>query len=106
MTCPRTSPRPYKTPDVNTDSAIETPDDQTIVFHLNKPYAAFGNFAALPATVPVREGRGHRHRSTATTSVASGPGKFETVEVGKQYTLVRNDQWDQATDPDPQGPPG
>jgi len=88
----------YTTPDVNTDSAIETPDDSTIVFHLNKPYAGFDNFAALPATVPVPQAKdtGIKYRDHV---VASGPYMFETVEAGKQYTLVRNPNWDQATDP-------
>ncbi|GAA0444579.1 peptide ABC transporter substrate-binding protein [Acrocarpospora corrugata] len=88
----------YKTPDVNTDSAIETPDDQTVVFHLNKPYAGFDNFAALPATVPIPQAKdtGIKYRDHV---LASGPYKFDKVEPGKQYTLIRNDQWDQATDP-------
>ncbi|WP_030452362.1 ABC transporter substrate-binding protein [Herbidospora cretacea] len=88
----------YKTPDVNTDSAIETPDDQTIVFHLNKPYSGFDNFAALPATVPVPQAKdtGIKYRDHV---VASGPYMFETVEQGSRYVLVRNPNWDPATDP-------
>ncbi|WP_214110035.1 ABC transporter substrate-binding protein [Acrocarpospora catenulata] len=88
----------YKTPDVNTDQAIETPDDQTVVFHLKRAYAGFDNFAALPGTVPIPQAKdtGIKYRDHV---LASGPYKFETVEQGKQYTLVRNDQWDPATDP-------
>ncbi|MFF5112488.1 ABC transporter substrate-binding protein [Streptosporangium sp. NPDC000509] len=88
----------YKTPDVNTDSAIETPDDQTIVFHLKKAYGGFDNFAALPGTIPVPKDKdtGVKYREHV---VASGPYKFDKVEAGKQYTLVRNEHWDPATDP-------
>ncbi|MFC0863755.1 ABC transporter substrate-binding protein [Sphaerimonospora cavernae] len=88
----------YKTPDVNTDSAIETPDDQTIVFHLKKPFGGFDQFAVLPATVPVPKDKdtGIKYRQHP---VASGPYMFEKVEEGKQYTLVRNPNWDPATDP-------
>jgi peptide/nickel transport system substrate-binding protein len=88
----------YTTPDVNTDSAIETPDDQTIVFHLKKAFSGFDNFAALPATVPVPKAKdtGIKYRQHP---IASGPYMFEKVEEGKQYTLVRNPNWDQATDP-------
>jgi peptide/nickel transport system substrate-binding protein len=31
--------------------------------------------------------------------VSSGPYKFESYELGKKMVLTRNDQWDQATDP-------
>ncbi len=88
----------YTTPNVNTDKAIETPDDQTIVFHLKQAYTGFDNFAALPATVPVPKDKdtGIKYRQHV---IASGPYKFEKVEEGKQYTLVRNENWDPATDP-------
>lgn len=88
----------YTTPNVNTDKAIETPDDQTIVFHLNRAYSGFDNFAALPATVPVPKDKdtGIKYRQHV---IASGPYKFDKVEEGKQYTLVRNENWDPATDP-------
>ena len=31
--------------------------------------------------------------------VSTGPYMFETNELGKSFTLVRNPNWDQATDP-------
>ena len=31
--------------------------------------------------------------------ISSGPYMFESYEVGKSFTLVRNPNWDQATDP-------
>ena len=31
--------------------------------------------------------------------ISSGPYKFEQYELGKSFTLVRNPNWDPATDP-------
>jgi peptide/nickel transport system substrate-binding protein len=89
---------PYKSKGVNTDSAISTPDDYTIVFHLKSPFGGFDYLAQLPQTMPVPEAKdtGAKYRDHV---ISSGPYKFETVQSGKQYTLVRNDQWDPATDP-------
>lgn len=88
---------PYKDKGKDT-KAIETPDDRTIVFHLRKPFSGFDEFAALPQTIPVQEAKdtGTKYREHV---VSTGPYKFETVQAGKQYTLVRNEQWDPATDP-------
>ena len=44
---------PYKSPNMNTDSAIETPDVYTIVFHTTNPFAAFEYLAQLPQMMPV-----------------------------------------------------
>ncbi|SNT64956.1 peptide/nickel transport system substrate-binding protein [Asanoa hainanensis] len=78
--------------------AIDTPDDLTIVFHLNKPFGGFDYFAQIPATapVPVAKDTGVKYKEHV---VSSGPYKFESYEAGKGFKLVRNDQWDQSTDP-------
>jgi peptide/nickel transport system substrate-binding protein len=89
---------PYKTPDMNTDSAIETPDKYTIVFHTKQPFAIFDYLAQLPQTMPVPKDKdtGAKYRNTI---VSTGPYKFENLQPGKSFNLVRNDQWDQASDP-------
>ena len=78
--------------------AIETPDDQTIVFHLNKPFAGFDYFAQLPSTSPVPQAK-----DTGTKyqlhPMSTGPYKFESNDPNKGIVLVRNDQYDPATDP-------
>jgi peptide/nickel transport system substrate-binding protein len=89
---------PYKTPNMNTDSAIETPDKYTIVFHTKKPFAIFDYLAQLPQTMPVPKDKdtGAKYRNSI---VSTGPYKFEDLQPGKGFNLVRNDQWDPATDP-------
>lgn len=88
---------PYKSKGVNTDSAITTPDDQTVVFHLKVPYGGFDYFAQLPQTAPVPEAKdtGAKYRQHV---LSTGPYKFEKYEQGKSMVLVRNDQWDRSTD--------
>jgi peptide/nickel transport system substrate-binding protein len=89
---------PYKSPNANTDSAIETPDKYTIVFHTKQPFAAFDYLTAQPNTMPVPKAKdtGAKYRNSV---VSSGPYKFEGLQPGKSFNLVRNDQWDPATDP-------
>ncbi len=89
---------PYKTPNMNTDSAIETPDQYTIVFHMKQPFAAFDYLAQQPDTMPVPKDKdtGAKYRNSI---VSTGPYKFEGLQPGKSFNLVRNDQWDPATDP-------
>lgn len=89
---------PFKTPDMNTDSAIETPDDYTIVFHLKQPFAGFDYLAQLTQTMPVPQDKdsGAEYRNEI---VSSGPYKFQDLQPGKGFKLVRNDQWDPETDP-------
>jgi peptide/nickel transport system substrate-binding protein len=89
---------PYKTPNMNTDSAIETPDEYTIVFHMKQPFAAFDYLAQQPDTMPVPKDKdtGAKYRNSI---VSTGPYKFADLQPGKSFNLVRNDQWDPATDP-------
>ncbi|HJQ48698.1 MAG TPA: ABC transporter substrate-binding protein [Amycolatopsis sp.] len=91
---------PYSDPDPNKLGlkAIDTPDDQTIVFHLNQTFAGFDYFAQLPATIPVPAAKdtGTKYKEHV---VSSGPYMFQTNNLGKNFTLVRNPNWDPATDP-------
>jgi peptide/nickel transport system substrate-binding protein len=91
---------PYKDKDPNKLGlkAIDTPDDQTIVFHLKQPFAGFDYFTMQPSTMPVPAAKdtGAKYKEHV---VSSGPYKFETNNLGKNFTLVRNTSWDPATDP-------
>ena len=49
-----------------------------------------------PLPVPQAKDTGAKYKEHV---VSSGPYKFETYEAGKGFTLVRNPNWDPATDP-------
>src|SRR5205823_5569440 len=91
---------PYK--DASADKlglkAIDTPDDQTIVFHLSKPFGGFDYLAMLPGTIPVPAAKdnGTKHKEHV---VSSGPYMFDQNNLGKSFSLKRNPNWDPATDP-------
>lgn len=77
--------------------SIETPDDKTIVFHLDSAYGDWPWIVSMPAFGAVPEGEGDVE-TYATEPVATGPYRVaETVE-GTSVTLERNPEWDQATD--------
>jgi peptide/nickel transport system substrate-binding protein len=78
--------------------AIETPDDKTIVFHLATPYGDWPWIAAMNAFVPVPEGEGTDVETFGDAMIASGPYKVESNEAGNETVLVRNEEWDPATD--------
>jgi len=79
-------------------TAIEVPDDKTIVFKLNRPVATFEGTASLKIFSPVPRAKDTKTRYD-NHPVATGPYKIESYTRKKQLVLVRNGQWDQATDP-------
>ncbi|MER7757038.1 ABC transporter substrate-binding protein [Kitasatospora sp. NPDC097643] len=78
-------------------ASIETPDERTVVFRLNRPVADFGSAVSLPMFAPVPQdkdtGVGYDNRP-----FSSGPYRIDAFEPRKQLTLVRNPHWDRATD--------
>ena len=92
---------PYKDgdPTMANFTAVETPDDQTIIFHLIKPFGGFDFLAMLPATAPVPPAKdtGTKYKEHV---VSTGPYMFDKNELGKSFTLKRNPNYDPKTDPD------
>jgi peptide/nickel transport system substrate-binding protein len=92
-------PGPYKDTDPSHLGlkSVQTPDDNTIVFTLAKPFADFPFLLAMPGSGPVPQAKddGAKYR---THPVSSGPYKFKSYEPGKSLVLVRNDSWDPSTD--------
>jgi peptide/nickel transport system substrate-binding protein len=98
-------------------SGIETPDDKTIVFHLERPTGDFLNRVAMPATAPVPEEVAKCFTQAGEYGkyvIASGPYMLEgsdELDIGscdmmkpivrnpdEGMTLVRNPNYDPATD--------
>ncbi|MEU8384097.1 ABC transporter substrate-binding protein, partial [Streptosporangium sp. NPDC048865] len=88
----------FASPKADTDGAIRTPDDRTVVFHLRKPHGAFDHVAQVPQTMPVPEAK-DTGAAYEKHVLSSGPYRFESAERGKRLVLVRNPHWSPATDP-------
>ncbi|MFI8217394.1 ABC transporter substrate-binding protein [Streptomyces sp. NPDC085932] len=87
---------PYK--DDKGLDAIETPDERTIVFHLNKPEGEFPYLATQTqfAPVPKAKDTGTKYEEHP---VSSGPYKVVRNENdGERLILERNPHWSAATD--------
>jgi peptide/nickel transport system substrate-binding protein len=87
---------PYK--DKKGLSAIETPDERTIVFHLDKPEGEFPYLATQTQFTPVpkAEDTGTEYEKHP---VSSGPYKVVRNENdGEHLVLARNAHWSAATD--------
>ncbi|WP_320774502.1 ABC transporter substrate-binding protein [Streptomyces sp. CRN 30] len=88
---------PYKDKGKGLDS-IETPDDRTIVFHLNKPEGEFPYLATQTqfAPVPKAADTGTEYEKHP---VSSGPYKVvENQNDGERLVLERNEHWSAKTD--------
>ncbi|MFJ2767792.1 ABC transporter substrate-binding protein [Streptomyces sp. NPDC087300] len=91
---------PYKDKGGKGLESIETPDERTIVFHLNKPEGEFPYVATQTqfAPVPKAKDKGTKYEEHP---VSSGPYKVvENENSGERLRLERNPHWSAATDPE------
>ncbi|MFH9010225.1 ABC transporter substrate-binding protein [Streptomyces sp. NPDC017943] len=87
---------PYK--DKKGLDAIETPDERTIVFHLNKPEGEFPYLATQTQFTPVPKSK-DKGTKYEEHPVSSGPYKVVRNENdGERLILERNTHWSAATD--------
>ncbi|MFE4670092.1 ABC transporter substrate-binding protein [Streptomyces sp. NPDC056716] len=79
------------------DSVLETPDDKTVVFHFDTARPDLPQTLAMPGYGVVPEETDTKEQYDKAP-VSLGPYKIEDYSIGKSLTLVKNDQWDPATD--------
>ncbi|MFI9776398.1 ABC transporter substrate-binding protein [Streptomyces sp. NPDC051956] len=89
---------PYKDKSDKGLKSIETPDDTTIVFHLNQAFQEFDYLVATPQTAPVPKAKDDGI-DYVKHIVSSGSYQFQSYQEGKQAVLVRNKNFDPKSDP-------
>lgn len=79
-------------------TSITTPDDTTIQFHLQHPFAEFNYLVTLPETAPVPPAK-DTGANYQNHPISSGPYMFKSADPNTGFKLVRNPNWSAATDP-------
>ena len=77
------------------DGAIETPDDTTVVFHLNKPDTTFQYVLTYPGAAAIvdEDVFPADEKQADEDIVGSGPYKLSQYKAGEQAVLEINDQY-------------
>lgn len=79
------------------DSLLATPDSKTIVFHFARPQPDTPYLFALPGYAVVDSAKDTKQKYDKAP-VAAGPYMIKDFHPGKSMTLVKNPNWDPATD--------
>jgi peptide/nickel transport system substrate-binding protein len=89
---------PYKDKSSTGLTSVTTPDPTTVVFHLAKPFADMNYVVAIPQTAPVPQAK-DTGANYQLNPISSGPYMFQSYQLNKQFTLVKNPNWTASTDP-------
>ncbi|MFE6894033.1 ABC transporter substrate-binding protein [Streptomyces sp. NPDC057694] len=89
---------PYAKGSAGDFKGVETPDDRTVVFKLKQPFAEFPALVSRSNTAPVPRAKDTKLDYT-NHPVSTGPYKIKYYDRGRSMKLVRNKNWDPATDP-------
>jgi len=76
-------------------SSIETPDANTIVFHLKSAYGDWPWIVSMPAFTPVPKDKDTKPAEYGNDPVASGPYEVKSYKEGTSLVLDRNPNWAQ-----------
>lgn len=91
---------PYKDKSPGGLASIQTPDDTTIVFNLNQPFADFDYLVSSPQTAPVpqKADTGANYQSAV---VGSGPYTLKpgSFNPNTGFSLIKNPNWKSSNDP-------
>jgi peptide/nickel transport system substrate-binding protein len=92
---------PYAQPNSPLTS-VTTPNSTTIQFHLIAPFSDFNYVVALPQSTPVLpswDTGSHGGANFQLDPISTGPYEFKSYTLNKQLVLVKNPNWNPATDP-------
>lgn len=90
----------YKGPYADGDaySGVETPDADTLVIHLSRPFADLPFYLSFPAFSPIPKAKDTKE-NYKNNPLATGPYQFDTFTPGTELKLKKNPNWDPKTDP-------
>ena len=77
---------------------VETPDDHTLVIKLAKKFDDMPFYAAFPLFAPMPKGK-DTQKNYEQHPMSTGPYMVQSYNPGSELKLVKNPQWDPATDP-------
>lgn len=77
---------------------VETPDDETLIVKMAKPWADLPYYMTFPVYSPIPEAKDTKE-NYGNHPIASGPYKFKTYQKGKSLVLEKNTNWDPNSDP-------
>jgi peptide/nickel transport system substrate-binding protein len=78
-------------------AGVETPDDTTLVIHLAKPFPDMPFFAAFTMFTPIPKAKDTK-QNYEQKPLATGPYMVDSYNPGTELKLVKNPNWDPATD--------
>jgi peptide/nickel transport system substrate-binding protein len=89
----------YKGPYTGGDSfaGVETPDANTLVIHLAKPFADLPFYMTFPLFTPIPKDKDTKE-NYQNNPMATGPYQFDGYTPGAELKLKRNPNWDPNTD--------
>jgi len=80
------------------DYAGVTTDGMDVTIKMRRPFSDMDYYGSFPAFTGIPEAKDNP-QNYGQHPLATGPYKFEDYKAGSSLTLVKNDQWDPATDP-------
>ncbi|WP_329475616.1 ABC transporter substrate-binding protein [Kribbella sp. NBC_01510] len=78
-------------------AGVETPDDTTLVIHLAKPFPDMPFFAAFTMFTPIPKAKDTK-QNYEQKPLSTGPYMVDSYNPGTELKLVKNPNWDPATD--------
>ena len=90
----------YKGPYTSGDTyaGVETPDANTLVIHVSKPFQDLPFYMTFPMFTPIPKAKDTKDQYK-NSPLSTGPYQFDAFTPGTELKLKKNPNWDAKTDP-------